>query len=249
MAVVPEAALLVEEGAERTLAVADAHVGFEAAMAGRGVRMESGGSAREMAEAIARIATRARATQIALLGDTKAGTSRIAGQEWDAVPAFLSRLADVAETVVIPGNHDAGMAHLLPDGVSMSAPSGIVIGDTLLTHGHAMPSGNLGGVSRIVMGHAHPTVRDASSVLGGQRVWASMVISRDCVFASYGGTLEITIVPSFNRYITAPPGRAARRARSPILERARQGVVSAKVITLDGAILDDGPSALDGVVW
>lgn len=249
-AAVPEAALLVEADGERTLAVADAHVGLEGAMAARGVRMDSAGPALEMAGEIAALARRERAARIVLLGDTKAGTSRISGAEWDAVPAFLARLAEAAETVVVPGNHDAGMARLLPAGVQMTAPSGIVVGDTLLTHGHAMPSENLAGVSRIVMGHAHPAVRDASSVLGGRRVWATMVAERSSVFASMRGRLEITVVPSFNRHTAAMPGPRRRgAARSPILERARRGVVSARVITLDGALLAEGPSALDGVVW
>jgi len=248
-AVVPEAALLVEDGGERTLAVADAHVGLEAAMAARGVRMESVGPALEMAGEIAALARRTRAARVVLLGDTKAGTSRISGAEWDAVPAFLSRVAEAAETVVVPGNHDAGMARLLPEGVSMTAPSGIVIGGTLLTHGHVMPSENLSGVARIVMGHAHPVVRDASSVLGGRRVWATMVARREAVFASSRGRLEVTVVPSFNRHTAAMPGARARAARSPILERARRGVVSARLLTLGGAILAEGPSALDGVVW
>ena len=249
-AAVPDAALLVEDAGERTLAVADAHVGIEGAMAARGVRMESAGPAIEMAGEIAALARRTSARRIVLLGDTKAGTSRITAAEWDAVPAFLSRLAEAAETVVVPGNHDAGMARLLPDGVTMTAPSGIVIGGTLLTHGHAMPSENLAGVSRIVMGHAHPVVRDSSSVLGGRRVWATMVARRGAVFASSRGRLEITVVPSFNRHTAALPGpRGAVRARSPILGRARRGIVSARVITLGGALLAEGPSALDGVLW
>ena len=243
--IVPEPAAIVEEGPERTLVVADVHVGFEAAMAARGVRMDSGESADEMAGQIAALAASQRASGIVLLGDTKSGTSRIAGAEWEAVPRFLGRLAAAAPTVIVPGNHDGRIARLAPGGVSITSPSGIVLGDTLLTHGHVMPSENLASVSRILMGHAHPAIRDASSVLGGSRVWASMRVSKDSVFPSSRGRLELTVMPSYNRYV--PAGTAKRaRGRSPILDRARGAVISAKIVTLEGAIVGD-ESALGSV--
>ena len=245
--IVPEPALVVDDGGERTLVVSDVHVGFEASMALRGVRMDSRDTADEMARSITGLARAQDASRIVLLGDTKAGTSKISGTEWDAVPAFLAHVASAAPTVLVPGNHDAGIAHLVPDGVTVSAPFGIVLGDTLLTHGHVMPSENLAGVLRIVMGHVHPVLRDDSSVIGGQRVWASIRVSKSSVFASSDGELEITVMPSYNRYIVSDSTSHLRQDRSPILARARTAIISAKIVTLGGVIVGD-ESLLDAVV-
>lgn len=238
--IVPHPVLLIDADNQRTLVISDIHIGFESSMASRGVRLDSMHTAIEMAEQISRISKENDISQIVLLGDTKTSTSRIQDAEWDAVPKFLERLSSLASTIIVPGNHDAGITQLAPDDVQISAPFGIVIGnDTLLTHGHVMPPKSLGSVSRIIMGHAHPILRDDTSVIGGQRVWVSMQIDKDAIFPSYSGKLELTVMPSFNHYIVAAGKRIMPKPKSPILDRATKSILQAKIVTLDGVIVGD----------
>jgi metallophosphoesterase superfamily enzyme len=75
----------------------------------------------------------------------------------------------------------------------MTGPSGLVIEDTLLTHGHVMPSENFSQISRIVMGHLHPVYFQEGSVLDGQRLWVSIKADKSKIFPSSKGEIEIII--------------------------------------------------------
>ena len=232
-----KAALLITDESVRTLVISDVHVGFESAMASRGVNLASLDTARTMANEITSICKEQKASRIILLGDIKDGTFKINNAEWKAIPEFLSILAKCASIVIVPGNHDAGISKLIPDNVTISVPFGIVLGDTLFTHGHVLPSQNLASISRIVMGHVHPTLRDDSTLLGGQRVWLSIHTNKDTIFPSSYGTLEVTVMPSFNRYIVSQSTSYRKKSISPILTRVKTGIISAKILTLDGVII------------
>ncbi|MGI0065657.1 MAG: metallophosphoesterase, partial [Nitrosotalea sp.] len=172
-----------------------------------------------------------------ILGDIKSGIDSISKIEWQTVPMFFE-IGKRINTLVIPGNHDGNLARLIPDYVSMTGPSGLVIGDTLLTHGHVMPSENFSQVDRIVMGHLHPVYFQEGSVLDGQRLWVSIKTKKQNIFPSTKGDLEIIIVPSFNKYFYATHKRYHKKSISPILERIKEDN-SAKVVTLDGSIIGD----------
>ena len=58
------------------------------------------------------------------------------------------------------------------------------------------------------------------------------------MFPSAAGELEITIVPSFNKYFYATQKKQYKKSISPILEKIKK-YSSAKVITLDGSIIGD----------
>ena len=73
------------------------------------------------------------------LGDIKSGTGKITENEWRNVPLFFEELGNI-EVVLVPGNHDGNISKLIPDSVSISGQSGVVLDGVLLTHGHAMPS-------------------------------------------------------------------------------------------------------------
>jgi metallophosphoesterase superfamily enzyme len=180
-----------------------------------------------------------------ILGDVKSGIESISKIEWQTVPMFFE-IGKKINTIVIPGNHDGNLSRLVPDHITMTAPSGLVIGDTLLTHGHVMPSENFSQINRIVMGHLHPVYFQEGSVLDGQRLWVSIKADKSKIFPSSKGEIEIIIVPSFNRYFYATAKRYHKKSISPILERVKE-LYSAKVVTLDGAIIGD-ESILDKVI-
>ncbi len=171
------------------------------------------------------------------MGDIKSGIESISKIEWQTVPMFFE-IGKKINTIAIPGNHDGNLSHLVPDYITMTGPQGLVIGDTLLTHGHVMPSENFAHVNRIVMGHLHPVYFQEGSVLDGQRLWVSIKADKGKIFPSSKGEIEIIIVPSFNKYFYATTKRYHKKSISPILERIKD-CHTAKVVTLDGSIIGD----------
>jgi hypothetical protein len=58
------------------------------------------------------------------------------------------------------------------------------------------------------------------------------------LFPSTKGDLEITVVPSFNKYFYATHKKHYKKSISPILEKIKK-ITSAKIVTLDGTIIGD----------
>lgn len=233
----PHAALLLEDD-RRYIAVSDLHIGLEAELLAKGVSMPS--VAPGMVDELLRLVEQERADGVVLLGDIKHTVSSISKQEWDEIPAFLKQLAAKADVYLVPGNHDGNIRHLLPASVNAVSAKGMTLGDTLLVHGHSMPSDVRSNVSRIVMGHVHPVFVRKGSVVHGQRVWIYMQAQKEALFASGEGAVEIVVVPSFNPHLYAT-GEHYRKSISPIITRVMQGEAVEKCIvaTLDGSIVGD----------
>lgn len=232
----PHAALLLEDD-QRYIVVTDLHIGLESELLDKGVSMPSIVSG--MADELLQLVEQEQANGIILLGDIKHTVGSINKQEWDEIPAFLKRLATRADVYLVPGNHDSNIMHLLPASVNSVSVKGMTIGDTLLVHGHSMPSDVRANVARIVMGHIHPVFVKKRSVVHGQRVWLYMQARRGALFPSAEGTVEIVVVPSFNPHLYAT-GEHYRKSISPIITRVMQaGVEKCVVATLDGSVVGD----------
>ena len=232
--IIPTQPALILEEKERHLVITDLHIGIESNLISNDIFIEPKDLVREMRDNIENLIQSEKADTLVLLGDIKSGIDTISKIEWNAVPLFFEIGKDV-KTIVIPGNHDGNLQKLLPDYVTLTSSSGIVIGDVLLTHGHVMPSENLSDISKIVMGHAHPVYFQDGSVLDGQRVWVSIMTQKSQVFPSAKGNLEILVVPSFNKYLYASQKRY-KKSSSPILMSIKDHQ-SAKIVTLDGSII------------
>ena len=226
-------ALILEEK-ERHLDITDLHIGFEANLISNYIHVEPKELIHEMHDNLEKIIQSEKPDTLVLLGDIKSGIDTISKIEWDAVPLFFE-IGKKIKTVVVPGNHDGNLQKLLPDYITYTSSSGIVIDDVLLTHGHVMPSENLSYISKIIMGHAHPVYFQEDSVLDGQRVWVSFKTGKTQVFPSSKGDLEILVVPSFNRYLYAAQKRY-KKSSSPILKSIKD-YQAARIVTLDGSII------------
>jgi len=235
--IVPSQPALILEDTQRFLVVTDLHIGFEIGMISNDINVRPEGMVEEIHLALEKLIKSEKPDNLVLLGDIKSGIDSISKIEWQMVPMFFE-IGKKINTLVIPGNHDGNLAHLVPEYVTMTGPSGLVIGDTLLTHGHVMPSENFSHVSKIVMGHLHPVYFQEGSVLDGQRLWVSIKTDKRNIFPSSNGDLEIIIMPSFNKYFYATHKRYHKKSISPILERAKD-THSAKIVTLDGSIIGD----------
>lgn len=234
--IVPSKPALILEGAKKHLVITDLHIGFEDSLAQNKIFVGKNTTLNESIEEIRTIIDSQKPDDLVLLGDIKAGINRISKSEWDAVPRFLQELQKQIEVIVIPGNHDANIQRLVPEGVMFISSVGMILENALLTHGHTMPSENFSHVDKIVMGHVHPVFFDEDSVLNGQRVWVSIKTKKENLFPSSRGELEITIIPSFNRYFYATKKKQYKKSISPIVEKIKN-VSSARIVTLDGTII------------
>jgi putative SbcD/Mre11-related phosphoesterase len=236
--IVPSKPALILEGDKKHLIITDLHIGFEANLTQNKVYVGKNTTLQESLDEVHSLIESQKPDDLILLGDVKSGIDRITKNEWDEVPKFLSSLAEKTEVNVIPGNHDGNISHLIPEGVTLVSSVGLVTENVLLTHGHVMPSENFGHVDKIVMGHMHPVFFDEDSILNGQRVWVSIKTKKENLFPSKSGELEITIVPSFNRYFYATKKKQYKRSISPIIEKIKNAS-SARIVTLDGSIIGD----------
>ncbi len=237
-------ALILEEK-KRYLIVTDLHIGFEKTLLANEIHVEPKELVQETYDSILSIIMQEKPDSLVLLGDVKAGVDFISKIEWQAIPLFFE-IGKKIETIIIPGNHDGNIQKLAPDWIEVASSSGIIIGDTLLTHGHAMPSENLSYINKIIMGHLHPVFFQDGSVLDGQRVWISIQTQKSQIFPSSTGKIEIIVVPSFNKYFYATHKKNYKKSISPIFQSIKN-FESAKIVTLDGAIIGN-ESLLESVI-
>lgn len=235
---------LILEDVKRYLVITDLHIGFENSLAVNDIYIEPTIIVQETLKEIRSIIKSEKPDSLILLGDIKSSIDSISKIEWQAVPLFFEISKEI-DTVLVPGNHDGNIGKLLPENVRIASSSGIVIEDTLLTHGHTLPSENLSHVNKIIMGHVHPVFFNEGSVLDGQRVWVSLKTEKRNIFPSLQGEIEIIIVPTFNKYFYASH-KKYRKSISPIIERVKKSH-SAKIVTLDGSIIGN-ESLLESVI-
>ena len=234
--IIPSKPVLILEGEKKSLVITDIHIGFENSMMANEVFTGKNSTIDELIQELTDIIDSENPDSIILLGDVKTSIKNISKIEWEQVPLFFKQMKEKCDVTLIPGNHDANIQRLVPDGVSMISSTGMVEGNILLTHGHTMPSENFAHVDKIIMGHLHPVFFQEDSLINGQRVWISIKTEKENIFPSKTGEIEIIIVPSFNRYFYATHKKQYKRSISPIINKIKT-VSEAKIITLDGVII------------
>ncbi len=236
--IIPEKPALLIEGQKKYLVVTDLHIGFEASLASNEIFMGKNTTIHETIEELSEIIEAEKPDSVILLGDVKSSLKNISKTEWGDVPLFFEKIKEKCNIILIPGNHDANIQRLVPEGVSLISSTGMVEKNILFTHGHTMPSENFAHVQKIIMGHIHPVFFQENSIVNGQRVWISIKTNKDYIFPSESGEIEITIVPSFNKFFFATNKRKYKKSISPIIEKIKK-VSSARIVTLDGTIVGD----------
>jgi len=229
---------MVLEGKQKNLVVTDMHIGFESSLASNEIFIGKNSTINETIQELSDVINKEKPDSLILLGDIKSSIKNISKNEWNEVPLFLNKIREKCNIILIPGNHDANIQKLVPENIEMISSTGMVDENILLTHGHTMPSENFSHVDKIIMGHVHPVFFQENSVLNGQRVWISMRTEKQNIFPNKSGDIEITIMPSFNKYFYATQKKKYKKSISPIIEKIKH-VSSAKIITLDGTIIGD----------
>ena len=226
---------LIIEGQEKHLVITDLHLGIEDNLSQNNIFLGKNITVNESIKEVKKILDKTKPDSLILLGDIKSGIKSITKTEWNDVPVFLEKIKKQISMTIIPGNHDANIEKLVPEGISLSTSKGIIIEDTLLTHGHTMPSENFASVNKIIMGHVHPVFFQEKSIINGERVWVTMKCNKQKIFPSKTGELEIIIIPTFNKHFYTANKKLYKKSISPILDKIE--VLEAKILTLDGTII------------
>jgi len=234
--IVPSKPALILEGEKKNLIVTDIHIGFENNMSSNEIFIGKNSTINETIQELSEIIDTEKPDSVILLGDIKSSIKSISKNEWDEVPLFFKKIREKCDVTLIPGNHDANIQQLVPDNISMISSTGMVEENILLTHGHTMPSENFSHVDKIIMGHIHPVFFQEDSIINGQRVWVSIKTEKENVFPNKTGEIEITIMPSFNKYFYATHRKQYKKSISPIMNKIKE-ISKAKIITLDGTII------------
>ena len=234
--IVPTKPALILEGEKKYLVVTDIHIGFESSMASNEIFIGKNSTINESIQELSEIIDLESPDSVVLLGDIKSSIKSITRNEWDEVPLFFKKIREKCDVVLIQGNHDSNIQRLVPNDVEMISSTGMVEENILLTHGHTMPSENFSHVDKIIMGHIHPVFFQEDSIMNGQRVWVSIKTEKENIFPNKSGEIEITVVPSFNRYFYATHRKQYKKSISPIISKIKE-ITKAKIITLDGTII------------
>jgi metallophosphoesterase superfamily enzyme len=244
--IVPSKPALILEGEKKNLIVTDIHIGFENSMASNKIFIGKNSTINELIQELTEIIDFEKPDSVILLGDIKSSIKNISRNEWDEIPLFFKKIREKCDVILVPGNHDANIQRLVPDNISMISSTGMVDENILLTHGHVMPSENFSHVDKIIMGHLHPVFFQENSIINGQRVWVSIKTEKDNIFPNKSGEIEITIIPSFNKYFYATHRKQYKKSISPIINKIKT-ISKAKIITLDGTIIGN-ESNIDQVI-
>ena len=234
--IIPSKPALVLEGERKSLIITDIHIGFENNMASNEIFIGKNSTINELIQEVSELIDSEKPNSVILLGDIKSSIKSISRNEWNEVPLFFKKIKEKCDVILIPGNHDANIQKLVPDNISMISSTGMIEEDVLLTHGHTMPSENFSYVNKIIMGHLHPVFFQEDSIVNGQRVWVSIKTQKENIFPNKSGEIEITIVPSFNKYFYATHRRQYKKSISPIINKITE-ITKARIITLDGTII------------
>lgn len=229
-----EAALLFD----RTIVVADLHIGIEFGFRESGFVIPS--QTDRMLERLIDIADRHKAERAVMVGDIKHKIKSVSPQERAEIPPFFERILEVVPEVhLVPGNHDANILSILPEGVEAHDPRGIKLDDVGFTHGYAWPSQEAMDSEVLCMGHVHPSVLfvDRLGLRMTRRCWlrAEFIGGGKRYDAS---PQELIVIPSFNDYCGGFPVNSPRsKPMGPILRSDLTDLESSRIYLLNGVDL------------
>jgi uncharacterized protein len=221
------------------LVVSDLHIGFAHWFQSENVSIDWYQIAEETEKELEKIVISCKANSIVLLGDIKNNVFGINKGDWKVIPKFLQSLSQICKVYFIPGNHDSKIRLLIPHSISTIGVTGMTIDDTLLIHGHTMPSSLTSNVKKVILGHVHPVFFKSDSVMNGQKVWVFLRVRTDVIFPNKIGSIDVIIMPSYNRFIVNQSKVSRQGQISPLVDRIlkKKAVEKCLILSMEGAIL------------
>ncbi len=240
-------ALVVRIGRERTLVVADLHLGLEGELAKKGVLLPS--QIPKVKERLFELIERRKSDRLIFLGDVKHNVPIASWQEWRELPGFFEELTKLVRVEVIRGNHDGGLEGMVSKGVAIHGAKGIVLGKRRrigLMHGHTWPSPELLNTKLLVMAHNHPAVefRDELGWRTVEPIWLRAKLDASKFPKKVGvqitGELpELLVMPAFSELVggAAVNRKMPKELIGPMFKAGAVKLEKAEAYLLDGTFL------------
>ena len=253
--------MILRSGNSTTLVISDIHLGIEEEISEeKGVYFPLQHA--NILERVRTLVIKYEVSQLYIIGDIKHTILTDVPYNWDIVPEFMSKLSNMVDTAVIPGNHDGDLEALLPRSVTMTDVRGIVIGEGKervgLLHGHSWPNPVILESSWIIAGHSHPAVSrfrvvsnpklgrsEMRRFAGSVPVILQSKLSKNCV-RRHMGLLEIddddravfVTLPSFNQLISGLAINSSQsKMQGPFFENGCANFIDSEVYSTDGLFL------------
>jgi putative SbcD/Mre11-related phosphoesterase len=137
---------------ERTVVVADLHLGYESALEAEGIHIPRV-QTKTVKEALARLIERYEAERVVLLGDVKHEFSRNLGQEVRDVRSVLDSISELVDIVIVKGNHDNFIENIVSR-IQIPVVDKYSLGGITFVHGHQPCDSR-----PLTIGHEHPSVK------------------------------------------------------------------------------------------
>ena len=242
-------ALLIKLAGERTLVVADLHLGLEGELMSKGISLPS--QIPKVKARLIELIKKQAPDRLIFLGDVKHNVPIASWQEWRELPGFFEDLAKLTCVEVIRGNHDGGLEGMVPKGVKIHGARGIVFGKRKrvgLMHGHTWPSLELLDTELLIAAHNHPAV-EFRDELGGRTIEPVWLRGRldatkfpEKLREGIKGKLpELLVMPAFSELVG---GAAVNRGIpkeliGPMFKAGAIKLDEAEVYLLDGTFLGE----------
>jgi putative SbcD/Mre11-related phosphoesterase len=150
----------------KTFILSDVHIGYEESLNSRGVlipRTNYDDLLVRLNKSFSRIKLIGPIHKIIINGDLIHEFGKISKHEKNLVEKLLAFLSSQALVVIIEGNHDAMLKHVI--GKDFNIVNRLVLGDILITHGDKLLKDfELKKIKTIIMGHEHPAVGISSGL-------------------------------------------------------------------------------------
>jgi hypothetical protein len=240
-------ALFVRVGQERTLVVADLHLGTEGELAKKGISLPSQIS--HVKARLIELIKKRGANKLILLGDIKHNVPIASWQEWRELPGFFEDLEKLVRVEVVRGNHDGGLEGMAPKEVRIHGAHGMVLGKRRrigLMHGHTWPSPELLDTKLLVVAHIHPAIefQDKFGARTVVPVWLRARLNAKKfpkkLQAKIKGDLpELLVMPAFGELVggAAVNREIPKELIGPIFKAGAVKLNEAEAYLLDGTFL------------
>ncbi|MBI4894725.1 MAG: metallophosphoesterase [Candidatus Aenigmarchaeota archaeon] len=227
---------------EKILAIADIQIGLEHELYKKGVVIHA--QVDKFLRTLDRLIRTTKAERLLIVGDLKHIVPGISRREERELVRFFDHLTKKVEITVVKGNHDTGLAGLLPKSVKIYDGGGVKIGKYGFFHGHAWPDKSLMGCDHLFMGHLQPGVEFSNDIgyRATEQVWLKCRLDKQAIRKHYKikdtGEIELTILPAFNKLLGSAPVNKMKKGnyRGPFTDGSLD-VGKSKVYLLDGTFV------------
>jgi len=185
---------------QRTLVVADLHIGIEHELRLQGLNIPS--QTQLLTHHLITIIKNVHPQDIILLGDIKHNIPTSTREERQDVYQFLETIQTYATIHIIPGNHDGNIYKWVPEPIQIHPSDGYRVDNIGFIHGHRWPREELMTCTHLLTGHTHPTIQltDRLGYKTFEPCWIRGTFSEQKIKKRYPNMTnpELIIFPAFH---------------------------------------------------